>query len=721
MRRRARPRLHGLPAPTNVAHKNGSEVGDSVRRRARAAVRRRNPGQNRRRALAIAVAIAGALVAAANLGSAGGGGSAGGSFSGDSATARDDPIIAAAGDIACPPGASVTPTHCHHAATSDLLEGATAVLTLGDNQYPNGTLAEFQGSFDPTWGRFKSVMYPSVGNHDYHIPGAAGYFDYFGTAAGPRDKGYYSFEIGAWHLVALNSNCVEIGGCEEGSAQEQWLRADLAASSASCTLAYWHHPLFSSGKHGSDPRMATIWQALYEHGADVVLSGHDHDYQRFAPQTAAGVADARAPREFVVGTGGYSLRFGGPPIANQEAQSHDTFGVLKLTLHPASYDWEFVAEAGGAFSDSGSADCVRAATDNGPPTITSNGGGANASVSMPENQAAVTDVDATDPDADALTYTLAGGADAAAFTIEPTNGVLGFVAAPDFESPADADGDNVYLVVVSVSDGRGGSDAQELSVRITNTPELYFTVQDAATLGEVVAANEDVISYDDVESFQPVFDGSDVGLARVRIDAFAWRDADTLLLSFAADGEAVPDIATPVDDADIVRFDATSLGTTTAGAFSVYFDGSDLGLTEPGEDVDALEILPDRRIVISTTGPTSAAAAVAADEDLLVLEPRSLGDTTAGMLTQLFDGEGVGLGDVGEDVDAAAIDADREIYLSTGGAFTVSGLGGEDEDVFVFSPTSLGPTTDGSYSSALFFDGSVFGLEATNVSGIDLP
>jgi acid phosphatase type 7 len=661
-----------------------------------------------------AIAVAGALV-----GAAGGTAFVGGSPAAKSATG--DPVIAAAGDIACPPGASVTPLNCHHATTSDLLAGATAVLMLGDAQYPDGTLAQFQGSFDPTWGRFKSVMYPSVGNHEYHTPGAAGYFDYFGAAAGPRDKGYYSFDLGAWHLVALNSNCPEIGGCEEGSAQELWLRADLAASSASCMLAYWHHPLFSSGAHGSNPRMAAIWQTLYDHGVDVVLSGHDHNYQRFAPQTADGVADAQGPREFVVGTGGRSLYPTGPPIANEEAQGQDTFGVLKLTLHTTSYEWQFVPETGGAFTDSGSAACVRIGTDNGPPSITSNGGGASASISVPENQTAVTDVEAADPDADPLTYALAGGADADAFRIDPSSGVLAFSAVPDFEKPADADGDNVYLVAVSVSDGRAASDVQEVSVQVTNRPELYFTLRDAATLGDVVVANDDVISHDDVEGFQPVFDGSDVGLAAVRIDAFAWLDADTLLLSFAADGEVVPDIATPVDGEDIVRFDASSLGSTTVGTFSVYFDGSDLGLTEKADDVDALEILPDGRIVISTVGPTSAVEVAAADEDLLVLEPSSLGETTAGILTQFFDGKDVGLGDVGEDVDAAAIGVDGQIYLSTRGAFSVSGLAGEDEDIFVFSPTSLGPTTEGSYSSALFFDGSAFGLEATNLTDIDLP
>ena len=644
----------------------------------------------------------------------------GGSPAADSATGADDPVIAAAGDIACPPGASISPTACHHAATSDLLTGATAVLMLGDAQYPDGTLAEFQESFDPTWGRFKSVMYPSVGNHEYHTPGAAGYFDYFGPAAGPRDKGYYSFDIGAWHLIALNSNCPEIGGCEEGSAQEQWLRADLAGSSASCTLAYWHHPLFSSGAHGSNPRMAAIWQTLYDHGVDVVLSGHDHNYQRFAPQTADGVADAQGPREFVVGTGGRSLYPTGPPIANQEAQGQDTFGVLKLTLHTTSYEWQFVPETGGTFGDMGSATCVGPGAENSPPAITSDGGDVSASISVPENQTVVTNVQAEDPDGDPLTYSIEGGADADAFRIEPSSGALSFTTIPDFETPADADGDNVYLVTVSVTDGRAASDTQELAVQVTNRPELYLTLRDVATLGDVVVANEDVISHDDAEGFQPVFDGSDVGLAAVRIDAFAWLDADTLLLSLASDGEVVPGIAATVDEEDILRFDSSSLGSTTAGTFSVYLDGSDVGLTEPADDIDALEILSDGRIVISTVGPSSALA-VARDEDLLLFEPTSLGDTTAGTLTQFFDGKDVGLGDIGEDVDAAAIGVDGQIYLSTRGAFSVSGLAGDDEDVFVFSPTSLGPTTEGSYSSALFFDGSAFGLEATNVTDIDLP
>ena len=211
-------------------------------------------------------------------------------------------------------------------------------------------------------------MHPSVGNHEYHTPGAAGYFDYFGTAAGPRDKGYYSFDIGAWHLVALNSNCTEIGGCEEGSVQEQWLRADLAASSASCTFAYWHHPRFSSGTHGSDPRMAAIWQALYDYGADVVLSGHDHNYQRFAPQTADGAADAqgRASSSWAQEVG-----VNIPPGRRSRTRKHRVRTRLACSSsrsHPTSYEWQFVPETGGTFSDSGSATCVRA-RDGKQPTF----------------------------------------------------------------------------------------------------------------------------------------------------------------------------------------------------------------------------------------------------------------------------------------------------------------------------------------------------------------
>lgn len=272
-----------------------------------------------------------------------------------------DPVIAAAGDVACTPTSSTTATACRHKFTSDLVvdAGLTAVLLPGDLQYERGQYENFLRSYDPTWGRVNGISYPAPGNHEYGTAGAAGYFEYFGAAAGDPNKGYYSFDVGSWHVIALNSNCGRVGGCAAGTPQEQWLRADLAAHPAACTLAYWHHPRFSSGSsHGNSTAMQAFWQALYDAGADVVLSGHDHDYERFAPQTPTGAADPqRGIREFVVGTGGKSLRSFRTPVANSEVRNSNTYGVLKLTLHPSGYDWQFVPEAGKTFTDSGSASC----------------------------------------------------------------------------------------------------------------------------------------------------------------------------------------------------------------------------------------------------------------------------------------------------------------------------------------------------------------------------
>ncbi|MEA2405569.1 MAG: acid phosphatase type 7 [Thermoleophilaceae bacterium] len=283
-----------------------------------------------------------------------------------------DPVIAAAGDIACDPasgsffGGAGTSTACRQRYVSDLLTGGglARVLTLGDNQYEDATLAKFMQSYDPSWGRVKALTSPSLGNHEYQTSTtAAGYFDYFngsGAATGPagsRGSGYYSFDVGTWHLIALNSNC-SIVACSAGSAQEQWLKADLAAHPAACTLAYWHHPLFSSGEHGNVTATQPLWAALYAANADIVLNGHDHDYERFAPQTAAGAADpARGIREFVVGTGGRSQRAFGTIKPNSQVRATGDYGVLKLTLRPSSYAWTFSPAAGASFTDSGSANC----------------------------------------------------------------------------------------------------------------------------------------------------------------------------------------------------------------------------------------------------------------------------------------------------------------------------------------------------------------------------
>ena len=265
-----------------------------------------------------------------------------------------DPVLVGAGDIAgcTSPGDEAT------ARLLDSIPGT--VFTAGDNAYPNGTASEFASCYGPSWGRHKDRTRPAPGNHDYETPEAGGYFAYFGAAAGPADRGYYSYDLGSWHVVALNSNCGAVGGCHAGSPQEQWVRSDLAAAAATqCTVAYWHHPRFTSGAvHPNATFMRPIFQALYDSGAEVVVSGHNHNYERFAPQDAQGARDdSRGIRQFVVGTGGISHYRFDAPKPNSEVRSSGVFGVLKLTLHTSSYDWGFVPAAGGGFRDSGSANC----------------------------------------------------------------------------------------------------------------------------------------------------------------------------------------------------------------------------------------------------------------------------------------------------------------------------------------------------------------------------
>lgn len=229
-------------------------------------------------------------------------------------------------------------------ATAKLLEKIPGtIMAVGDLAYPDGTKENF-GCYNKTWGRVKDRTRPAPGNHEFHQKGATYYFQYFGSAAGNPQDGFYSYELGSWHIIVLNSECAEVGGCEAGSRQEKWLRADLAAHPAACTLAYFHKPLFSSGgKHGNDLALQPFWQALYDANADVIINGHDHDYERFAPQTPDGKSDfARGIREFVVGTGGKNHRPFGPAHPNSELRDATSFGVLKLTLRPGNYSWEFI-------------------------------------------------------------------------------------------------------------------------------------------------------------------------------------------------------------------------------------------------------------------------------------------------------------------------------------------------------------------------------------------
>jgi calcineurin-like phosphoesterase family protein len=266
--------------------------------------------------------------------------------------ASGDPIITAAGDIADPNPTTATK------ATAQLIMSInpTVAITLGDNQYPSGQLSDYEGGYDSTWGAFLSKTYPALGNHEYESSStAAGYFGYFGSRA-PNE--YYSYEVGAWHLISLDSNCSHVSGCGAGSPQYEWLKADLASHPAVCTLAYWHHPRWSSGStHGGTTSVAPFWTLLYNAGADVVLNGHEHNYERFAPQDPGGASDsARGIVEIVSGTGGHSIYGFGATEPNSVVRS-STYGVAKLTLHPTSYDFAFEAIPGSTFTDSGTADC----------------------------------------------------------------------------------------------------------------------------------------------------------------------------------------------------------------------------------------------------------------------------------------------------------------------------------------------------------------------------
>ena len=289
-----------------------------------------------------------------------------------------DPVIAAAGDIACDPaGRSFNETFgtrrlCRMRTTSELLlrPDLAAVLPLGDLQYPTGSRDAFYASYGPTWGRLRSITRPVPGNHEFRDPGAAGYFDYFnGTGlpfgrAGSRARGgYYSYDVGEWHVVALNSNCPQVpgGGCEMGSAQQQWLARDLARHRNRCTLAYWHHPLFTSlaSEEGRTPReTGALYQTIYDHGVDVLLTGHQHFYERLAPQDPTGTLDeVRGVRSFVVGTGGKSLDDADFRDSNSRLFDSTSYGILELELRPTTYAWTFRNAGPGFFYDAGSARC----------------------------------------------------------------------------------------------------------------------------------------------------------------------------------------------------------------------------------------------------------------------------------------------------------------------------------------------------------------------------
>ena len=266
-------------------------------------------------------------------------------------------VLLAAGDIA----------ECDHEgdeATARILAEypEATIATLGDNAYPDGASEDFQECYDSTWGQFKDRTRPATGNHDHETKDAQGYWEYFGDRGGPYDRYYYSYDLGSWHVVVLNSDCWRVDGCESDDPQAEWLKSDLQRHGSLCTLAVWHRPPFSSGRYGEPEdtgRVRPLWRILNDEGADVLLTGHEHSYERFAPMDADGKRDdARGVRLFVVGTGGGNLRpFENDPLATTEARQDHTWGLLKLDLKPTGYTWEFLPVEGSTFSDSGTGTC----------------------------------------------------------------------------------------------------------------------------------------------------------------------------------------------------------------------------------------------------------------------------------------------------------------------------------------------------------------------------
>jgi fibronectin type 3 domain-containing protein len=399
-----------------------------------------------------------------------------------------DPYVAAVGDMGCSQwdpdynNGNGTATRCRQKYVSDLLVNPVpdALLLLGDNQYDEGQLDEFQEVYHPTFGRANTAAYPSLGNAEYDTTGAQGYFDYFssvgvsgrigamaGADASHYSSGYYSFDVGAWHLVALNSNCAQVGGCNTGSPQELWLKSDLAAHPNQCTLAYWHHPRWNSGTLGDDPATRGFWTDLYAAKADVVLNGHgNHHYERFMPQNANGAPDpANGVREFIVSTGGEA--HGTPPgsptdsIDTTEISDYTSFGILRLSLRPASYTWQFVPAVGGSFTDSGSGTCHSAPAAQAPSAPTSSAS-ADSAVHVSWNVP-------SDGGAQITGYKLYRGTAAGGETLYKT---LGNVTSYD-DSVVDG-GTKYYYRVAAVNSVGDGAQSNEVSATPTAPPPAAF-------------------------------------------------------------------------------------------------------------------------------------------------------------------------------------------------------------------------------------------------------
>jgi hypothetical protein len=556
-----------------------------------------------------------------------------------------DPVLVGAGDIA----ECNTTQDSATAALLDSIEGT--VYTLGDNVYPAGTTTQFTDCYAPTWGRHKVRTRPAPGNHDYYTDGATGYYTYFGTAASPletdceRDcKGYYSYDLGAWHIIVLNSEIA----MSAGSAQEQWLRTDLAAYSNDCTLAYWHKPRFSSGQHGNAEGTQALWEALYAYQADVVLNGHDHNYERFAPQNPSGQADqTQGMRAFVVGTGGTDLRAFAAIQPNSEVRNDSTFGVLKLTLHPQSYDWVFVPIAGQTFTDVGSDTCVGRSTPTTTPTSTP-------SLPTPPSPTA-TPVPHLD-DILLLSSTSSGTTDGVSFSDED---VLAYdtnrrLWAKQF------DGSDVVTTTLDIDAVSRLSDGSLLlSFSTPSTIELLGLVDDSDIIRFIPTA----LGPTTLGQWEEYFDGSSVGLttASEDIDAFTLLSDGRLVVSTVG-AVHVTDIVGA--DEDLLIFTPTQLGTTTSGTWALYFDGSDVGLSENyTEDVNSVWIDPaTSEIYLTTKGAFTVTNVIGTSADIFICAPSALGQDTGCTYRPYWTGTSHGFAH--ETIDALDIDKSAQEVAS---------------------------------------------------------
>ncbi|MGD8868680.1 MAG: PKD domain-containing protein, partial [Gemmatimonadales bacterium] len=673
-------------------------------------------------------------------------------------------------------------SNTHDEDTADLIDSVLAAdpdalaFTAGDNVYEDGTAQEYAQCYEPSWGRFKDRTWATIGNHEYNLGNADPTFDYYGDRIGPRDKAYYSLDVGNWHVVMLNSNSTFVP-LDAGSPQDQWLRADLAANTKACVLAVFHHPRFySSNTQGSftSSRTKPFWDALYEYGADVIINGHQHHYERFAPQDPDGNLDpASGIREFIVGTGGRSVSTRQFQAPNSEIRNDESvYGVLKLTLLDYSYEWEFVPVPGYSFTDSGSGTCTGASgapiadftwVENPDRTLTFRdnssdpngtiigwnwdfGDGATSTAQNPTHTystAAVYTVMLTVTDNDGLTATSSKSVTAgpqapvAEFTWNASGLSVDFTDAStdadgtvtgwnwDFGDGATSSAQNPshsyavggsYTVTLTVTDDSGatGMTTQTVNVVTRVGDIIYVTSTGSGSVGGLSFEDEDILAYDsDTDSWSVYFDGSGVGLDGSNdrdVRAFALLANGDILMNLN-NATTLPDVGS-VDPYDILRFTGSTGLNTTSGTFSIYLRGADVGLA--GEEIDAISFAPDGRLVISMSGSFNVPGASGGDEDLIALDA---GGTSWSLY---FDGSDVDLNDSSdEDVTGVWIDdVTGDIYLSTRRDFSVPGVSGDSSTVFACTPSSLGSATSCSY--APYWVGSEHGLTSNNVIGLHI-